>query len=75
MAEYFIRFRDLNLPNRIISSEYMTLEKKQFSTSRNWMVSTRFLSEFEADLLRYYLIVNGPETSDADFLGLVCSSD
>jgi methionyl-tRNA synthetase len=59
---------DLNLPNRIISSEYMTLEKKQFSTSRNWMVSLPdFLSEFEADLLRYYLIVNGPETSDADF--------
>ncbi len=59
---------NLHLPDRIVSSEYFTLEKKQFSTSRNWAVwLPEFLKNFEADTLRYYLVANGPETSDADF--------
>ena len=58
----------LHLPDSIISSEYLTLEKKQFSTSRNWAVwLPEYLKNFEADSLRYYLVANGPETSDADF--------
>jgi methionyl-tRNA synthetase len=58
----------LHLPDTIISSEYLTLEKKQFSKSRNhavWLPD--FLKEFDSETLRYYLISNGPETSDADF--------
>ena len=59
---------DLHLPDRIISSEYFTLEKKQFSTSRNWAVwLPEFLKNFDGETLRYYLTANGPETSDADF--------
>jgi methionyl-tRNA synthetase len=59
---------NLHLPDRIISSEYLTLEKSQFSKSRNhavWLPD--FLANFDADILRYFLIANGPETSDADF--------
>jgi methionyl-tRNA synthetase len=58
----------LNLPDHIVSSEFMNLEGKQFSTSRNWAVwIPDFLSKYDVDSLRYYLIVNGPETADASF--------
>lgn len=63
-----IGYSNLHLPDYIVSSEYLTLEKKQFSTSRNWAVwLPDFLKSFDSDLLRYYLIINGPENSDADF--------
>ena len=61
-------FDGLHLPDRIISSEYLTLEKKQFSTSRNWAVwLPDFLNFFDSEMLRYYLIMNGPENADSDF--------
>jgi len=60
--------KDLHLPDRIISSEYLTLEKKPFSKSRNWAIwILDFLKHFDPETLRYYLVANGPETSDADF--------
>lgn len=59
---------DLHLPDRIIASEYLTLEGRQFSKSRQWAVWVPdFLQKFDPDALRYYLIANGPETMDADF--------
>lgn len=59
---------ELHLPDRIISSEYLTLEKKQFSKSRHWAVwLPDFLEKFNFETLRYYLVANGSETSDADF--------
>lgn len=59
---------DLHLPDRIISSEYLTLEKKQFSKSRHWAVwLPDFLAKYNADTIRYYLVISGPETADADF--------
>ncbi|KKR34186.1 MAG: Methionine-tRNA ligase [candidate division CPR2 bacterium GW2011_GWC1_39_9] len=58
----------LNLPSQIVSTEYVTLERKQLSTSRNWAVWVpNFLENYDPDTLRYYVINNGPETSDADF--------
>lgn len=58
----------LRLPDRIIASEYLTLEGKQLSKSRHWAVTIPdFLEQFPGDTLRYYLIANGPETTDADF--------
>lgn len=61
-------YGELNLPNAIISSEYLTLEHKQFSKSRHWAVwLPDFLKSYGPDTLRYYLTVNGCETSDADF--------
>lgn len=60
--------KNLHLPDRIVSSEYLTLEKKQFSKSRRWAVwLPDFLAEFDYETLRYYLVINGSETSDADF--------
>ncbi len=59
---------ELHLPDKIISSEYLTLEKKQFSKSRHWAVLVPdFLVKFDPDTLRYYLVVSGPESADADF--------
>ncbi|MBT2764379.1 methionine--tRNA ligase [Paenibacillus sp. ISL-20] len=59
---------DLHLPDRIISCEYMTLEGKKFSTSRNWAIWVPdLLSRYQPDSIRYFLIANGPEKRDADF--------
>ena len=59
---------NLNLPDRIVSSEYLTYEGKQFSKSRNWGVwLPEFLAEYNPETLRYYLGINGPENSDGDF--------
>lgn len=58
----------LHLPDHIYSSEYMLLEGKQFSKSRQWALwLPDFLEKFDPETLRYYLVTNGPETSDADF--------
>ncbi|WP_337101204.1 methionine--tRNA ligase [Paenibacillus sp. YIM B09110] len=58
----------LHLPDRILSSEYMTLEGKKFSTSNNWAVwLPDLLSRYHPDSIRYFLIANGPEKRDTDF--------
>lgn len=57
-----------HLPDRLFSSEYLTLEGKQFSTSRGWAVWVPdFLEQFDSELLRYYMLAHGPETADTDF--------
>ncbi len=63
-----LEYGKLHLPDRIISSEFLTLEGKQFSKSRKWAIwLPDFLKQFDAETLRYYLVVNGPETGDANF--------
>jgi methionyl-tRNA synthetase len=58
----------LHLPDRIISSEYLTLEGQKFSTSRNWAVWVPdILERYHPDSIRYFLIANGPEKRDTDF--------
>ena len=56
-------------PNiREISSEYMKLEGKNFSAVKNWAIWPDYLMEkYNVDLIRYYLISNGPEVKDTDF--------
>ncbi|WP_223209025.1 methionine--tRNA ligase [Pyrococcus furiosus] len=57
-----------NLPYDIPANEYLTLEGKKFSTSRNWAIWIHeFLDVFPADYLRYYLTSIMPETRDSDF--------
>lgn len=57
-----------HLPDRIISSEYVTLEGRKISTSQNWAVWIPYLIEhYDPDTIRYFFIANGPETRDADF--------
>jgi len=59
---------NLHLPDHIISCEYMTLEGRKFSTSRNWAVWVHdILGKYQPDSIRYFLIANGPEKRDTDF--------
>lgn len=59
---------DYNLPWQISSNEYLTLEGKKMSTSRGWVLWLNdILSEFDADLVRYYLLSINPSKKDADF--------
>ncbi|MFP4456714.1 MAG: methionine--tRNA ligase [Clostridia bacterium] len=59
---------DLHLPDQIISSEYLTLERRKISTSQNWAVwLPDIASRYQADSIRYFIIINGPEKRDADF--------
>ena len=56
------------LPDRIVSSEYLTLEGRKISTSRNYAIWVKDLLErYEPDSIRYYFLANGPEKRDADF--------
>ncbi|MBM7584161.1 methionyl-tRNA synthetase [Bacillus pakistanensis] len=58
----------LSLPKHIISSEYLTIEKKKLSTSGNWAIWIKdLLSRYNPDTIRYFLTINGPEKRDADF--------
>ena len=61
-------FGRLNLPTEVVSSEFMTMESKQFSTSRGHVILVGdMLARYQPDALRYFICAAGPETSDADF--------
>jgi methionyl-tRNA synthetase len=58
----------LNLPYDVPSNEYLTIEGRKLSSSRNWAVWVPdYLSRYAPDPLRYLLSINMPETSDTDF--------
>ncbi|TNC29528.1 methionine--tRNA ligase [Amycolatopsis alkalitolerans] len=58
----------LNLPDEIVSSEFLTMSGSKFSTSRGTVIYVHdFLREFGPDTLRYFISVAGPETQDTDF--------
>ena len=58
----------LNLPTEVVSSEFLTMEGRKFSSSRNVVIYVRdFLARYDADALRYFIAVAGPETQDTDF--------
>jgi methionyl-tRNA synthetase len=60
--------RPLHLPDDVFATEYLTMEGKQFSTSRRHSIYLRdFLDRYDPDPLRYYLIAASPEAQDADF--------
>ncbi|MDO4888694.1 MAG: methionine--tRNA ligase [Actinomycetaceae bacterium] len=59
---------ELNLPTQVVSSEFLTMEGKKFSSSKNVVIYVRdVLSRYQPDALRYFISIAGPETSDADF--------
>ena len=59
---------DLQLPYNVVSSEFLTMEGRKASTSRNIAVWVGdFLTRYDPDPLRYYLTAAGPETQDSDF--------
>jgi len=58
----------LNLPTEVVSSEYLTMEGRKFSSSRQVVIYVRdFLDRYDVDALRYYVAVAGPENQDTDF--------
>jgi methionyl-tRNA synthetase len=58
----------LNRPYEVVSSEFLTMEGKKFSSSRNVVIYVGdMLSRYDADALRYYLAAAGPENQDTDF--------
>lgn len=57
-----------HLPDRIVSSEYLTLEGRKISTSSDWAVWIPYILErYDPDSIRYFFIINGPEKRDTDF--------
>jgi methionyl-tRNA synthetase len=59
---------DVHLPTDVVASEYVTMEGKKASSSRNVAIWVKdFLSRYDPDPLRYYLTAAGPETQDSDF--------
>ncbi len=57
-----------SLPTHIVSNEYLTIERKKLSTSRNWAVWVpNMLEKYDPDSIRYFLTINAPETRDSDF--------
>ncbi|TBL27240.1 MULTISPECIES: methionine--tRNA ligase [unclassified Micromonospora] len=58
----------LNLPTEVVSSEFLTMEGRKFSSSRRVVIYVRdFLERYDADALRYFIAVAGPENNDTDF--------
>jgi methionyl-tRNA synthetase len=60
--------KTLVLPYDVPANEFMNLEGKKISGSRNWAVYGRdFLTRYDPDPLRYYLTVTMPESRDTDW--------
>ncbi len=58
----------LNLPYDVPANEFLTIEGKKLSTSRNWAIWVPdYLERYDPDPLRYYLAASMPETGDSDF--------
>ncbi len=58
----------LHLPDSIVASEFLNMGGKKFSTSRGQVIYVSdVLDRYDADALRYYLMIAGPENQDTDF--------
>jgi methionyl-tRNA synthetase len=61
-------YGNLELPTEVVSSEFLTMEGAKFSSSRRVVIYVRdFLERYDADALRYFIAVAGPENQDTDF--------
>jgi len=61
---------DYILPDNVPANEFLNLEGKKLSTSKNWAVWLHeYLEDFpgQQDVLRYALTANAPEAKDNDF--------
>jgi methionyl-tRNA synthetase len=58
----------MHLPDSIVASEYLNMSGKKFSTSRGQVIYVSdVLERYDADALRYFLMIAGPENQDSDF--------
>ncbi len=61
-------FGRLNLPTEVVSSEFLTMEGRKFSSSKAVVIYVRdVLERYQADALRYFISAAGPENQDSDF--------
>jgi methionyl-tRNA synthetase len=62
------QYGELNLPTEVVSSEFLTMEGKKFSSSKRVVIYVRdLLSRYQADAFRYFVAAAGPENQDSDF--------
>ncbi|GAB3256494.1 methionine--tRNA ligase [Nocardioides dilutus] len=62
------QFGTLDLPTEVVSSEFLTMEGKKFSSSKRVVIYVRdLLSRYQPDAFRYFVAAAGPENQDADF--------
>jgi methionyl-tRNA synthetase len=58
----------LNLPTELVSSEFLTMEGRKFSSSKAVVIYVRdVLARYQPDALRYFISAAGPESQDSDF--------
>ncbi len=61
-------YGELNLPTEVVASEFLTMEGRQFSSSRGVVIYVRdVLARYGPDPLRYFICAAGPESQDSDF--------
>jgi methionyl-tRNA synthetase len=62
------QYGELNLPTEVVSSEFLTMEGKKFSSSQRVVIYVRdLLSRYQPDAFRYFVAAAGPENQDSDF--------
>jgi methionyl-tRNA synthetase len=60
--------KHITLPYDVPANEFMNIEGKQFSKSRNWAIwLPDILTRYDPDPIRYYVTAVMPETRDTDF--------
>jgi methionyl-tRNA synthetase len=61
-------YGQLNLPTEVVSSEFLTMEGRKFSSSKRVVIYVRdLLSRYQPDAFRYFVAAAGPESQDSDF--------
>ncbi|RNL63191.1 methionine--tRNA ligase [Nocardioides marmoriginsengisoli] len=61
-------YGELNLPTEVVSSEFLTMEGKKFSSSKRVVIYVHdLLSRYQPDAFRYFVAAAGPENQDSDF--------
>jgi methionyl-tRNA synthetase len=58
----------LELPTEVVSSEFLTMEGRKFSSSKKVVIYVRdLLSRYQPDAFRFFVASAGPEAQDSDF--------
>ncbi|MCR1782077.1 methionine--tRNA ligase [Nocardioides carbamazepini] len=61
-------YGELNLPTEVVSSEFLTMEGRKFSSSKKVVIYVRdLLARYQPDAFRYFVAAAGPESQDSDF--------
>ncbi len=56
------------LPNYMIATQYLNINEEKISKSKgNGITIRQMLDNYDSDMVRYYLIANGPEKKDSNF--------